>query len=296
MANIPPTITTPPDGPQRGDRATFAGRVDAFITWLIASVAQFGAVASNVYANAVDAFTSATAAGASASAASAAAESASQVAGATKWVSGTTYADGACVWSPLNSATYRRRSTGGGTTDPSADSTNWGVPITNGFTNIAVITTTQAWVCPAGTTKAEVTVVDGGHSGNGGTGGLAGDFLNGGNGGNSGATVLTLTPGTSYTGTIGSGGAGSNGISNPGGSTSFSGAGIATITSANATLKIPGGKGEAGGGGGYTYGPVSGGGTLYAAQGSAGYGAGGQGGSGTNPGGSGKSGVIIIRY
>ncbi|MBZ2208467.1 hypothetical protein [Massilia soli] len=125
MANTPPTITPPPDGPQRGDRATFAGRVDAFITWLIAAVAQFGALATNVYANAVDAFASATAAGSSASAAAAAAEAAVFAANAPLWVSGTTYSQYQAAMSPLSLQTYRRKTAGAGTTDPSLDSTNW---------------------------------------------------------------------------------------------------------------------------------------------------------------------------
>ncbi len=62
-------ITTPPEitpaplpAPQRGERATFKGRVDDFITWLTISVVQFAALAQNVYANALDAFASAGAA------------------------------------------------------------------------------------------------------------------------------------------------------------------------------------------------------------------------------------------
>jgi len=59
----PPEITpTPLPAPQRGERDTFKGRVDAFITWLTISVVQFAAVAQNVYANALDAFASAGAA------------------------------------------------------------------------------------------------------------------------------------------------------------------------------------------------------------------------------------------
>lgn len=45
--------------------------------------------------------------------------------GAIKWISGTSYADGFTVWSPINFMTYRRKGAGAGTTDPSADSTNW---------------------------------------------------------------------------------------------------------------------------------------------------------------------------
>jgi hypothetical protein len=57
--------------------------------------------------------------------AEAAAAAAVAAANATKWVSGTTYDEGDVVWSPINYLSYRRKSTGGGTTDPSLDSTNW---------------------------------------------------------------------------------------------------------------------------------------------------------------------------
>lgn len=59
----PPTIDPVPTPPiQRGDRATFSSRVDAFILWLVAAVAQFQALANNVYANALDVYANATAA------------------------------------------------------------------------------------------------------------------------------------------------------------------------------------------------------------------------------------------
>jgi hypothetical protein len=41
------------------------------------------------------------------------------------WVSGTTYAVGALVYSAVTGRTYRRKIAGAGTTDPSADGTNW---------------------------------------------------------------------------------------------------------------------------------------------------------------------------
>lgn len=59
----PPTITPAPlPAPQRGDRATFSNRVDAFVTWLTLAVSQFAAVALNVAANATEAMGFATAA------------------------------------------------------------------------------------------------------------------------------------------------------------------------------------------------------------------------------------------
>lgn len=53
MAIPPPPITpVPTPAPQRGDRATFSDRVDAFVTWLEAATAEFEAVAQNTYDNA----------------------------------------------------------------------------------------------------------------------------------------------------------------------------------------------------------------------------------------------------
>ena len=115
----PPTITAAPTpAPQRNDRTTFSARVDAFVTWLIAAVAEFSALATNVYDNAVDAYSSANSAATQAAAAIAAVN-------ATVWVSGTTYAVGDGRFSPINFQTYRRKTAGAGTTDPSLDPTNW---------------------------------------------------------------------------------------------------------------------------------------------------------------------------
>lgn len=41
-------LTPPPAAPQRGDRATFAQRVDAFITWLIGFVAELNIFSANL--------------------------------------------------------------------------------------------------------------------------------------------------------------------------------------------------------------------------------------------------------
>ena len=65
-----------------------------------------------------------TQAGNAATSATAAANSA-LIAGATIWVSGTTYAIGDARFSPINYQTYRRTTSGAGTTDPSLDTTNW---------------------------------------------------------------------------------------------------------------------------------------------------------------------------
>jgi len=139
----PPTITGSPAVPQRSDRNTFSIRVDAFVTWMASAVAEFGAVATNVYNNAVDAYNNAVAASASASTATNAAASAVATAGATQWVSGTTYALGAAVWSPVNAQTYRRIVAGAGTTDPSADVTNWAKLGGGALSVVTVSATTQ---------------------------------------------------------------------------------------------------------------------------------------------------------
>lgn len=140
MPTTPPTIDPSPEVPKRGVKATFGILVDAFNTWFTLAATQIAALGTNVYANAVEAFGYSTAAGASASAASALAEAAAASAanaadsataagvlsGATLWVSGQTVARDAAVISPLDRRTYRRKTaTGGGTTDPSIDVTNY---------------------------------------------------------------------------------------------------------------------------------------------------------------------------
>lgn len=88
------TITALPDAPSRSDPpADFITKADAFVAALAVLVTEMNlAIAS---------------------------------ANQTKWISGTTYAIGDEVWSPADFQAYRRKTTGAGTTDPSADSTNW---------------------------------------------------------------------------------------------------------------------------------------------------------------------------
>lgn len=114
----PPTISALPTPPDPNDRSTFNARA---YPWSVAQqtlATEVAAVANNVFGNA----TEAAAAASRAVPAAAAAEAASN---ATLWVSGTTYAAGNVVWSPINALSYRRKSAGAGTTDPSADSANW---------------------------------------------------------------------------------------------------------------------------------------------------------------------------
>lgn len=129
MPTTPPSMTpTPTNLPQRGQRSTFRGYLDDFISWLPAGVTDFGAVAANVWSNAVEAFNSAVAAASSAAAAAASAISAMSSANIVVWASGGTYAQYTVALSPSTKIAYRKVSTSiGGTTDPALDLTytNW---------------------------------------------------------------------------------------------------------------------------------------------------------------------------
>lgn len=128
------SITALPTPPLRADPTNFAVRADTFLAALPTFVTEANTLVSTVNSGASAAATSATNAATSASTAStqaaAAAVSATvavSAAGATQWVSGTTYAIGDARWSPITKVSYRRITAGAGTTDPSADATNWGV-------------------------------------------------------------------------------------------------------------------------------------------------------------------------
>lgn len=70
--------------------------------------------------------------------AEAAANMAVSVVGAVEWDADATYSIGDAVWSPLDLQTYRRRTNGAGTTDPSLDLANWAaVQASAGGANLA---------------------------------------------------------------------------------------------------------------------------------------------------------------
>lgn len=112
------SMTALPPAPQRNDPATFADKGDALLGALNTFVTEANALEANVVAKE-------TAASASAASAAISAAGAVAVVGAIAWVSGTTYAIGDARYSPANGQTYRRITAGAGTTDPSADITNW---------------------------------------------------------------------------------------------------------------------------------------------------------------------------
>lgn len=121
----PPTVTTLPAAPATSSPSTFAALADAFIAAFATFRTQLVALASNCYDNAVDCFNNATSAAASAVTATTQANAAVSGVNAIAWVSGTTYAVGNVRYSPIDFRTYRRITAGAGTTDPSADITNW---------------------------------------------------------------------------------------------------------------------------------------------------------------------------
>lgn len=111
-------ITALPTPPSRADAANFADRGDAFLGALPAFQSEANALATDVNAKQVIASNAAVTA-------SAAAAAATSAANATKWVSGTNYAEGVVVFSPITYLSYRRKTAGVSTIDPSLDEANW---------------------------------------------------------------------------------------------------------------------------------------------------------------------------
>lgn len=147
MTTITQSLTTPVAAPDPATQSpsAFSTTAAAFVVWqrTFALELQTWTTQANTVATEVSAFASQVAVDASASAANAALAVAA--AGATLWVSGTTYAIGDRRYSPLNGLTYRRLTTGAGTTDPSADTTNWQI-VQVSFPVITVSGTTQTAV------------------------------------------------------------------------------------------------------------------------------------------------------
>lgn len=116
------TISSPPTHPARGQAEdTFDTNAQAWMEWLEDDFVP----EANALASALNV-------------------------GVTKWVSGTTYNEGVLVWSPADFQNYRRKSTGAGTTDPSADSTNWALAwgarttVARGLENVGLAVTMAA--------------------------------------------------------------------------------------------------------------------------------------------------------
>ncbi len=132
MSTITQVITDlPTPVPTRNDPDNFRARADAFLAALPTYATEMNTWAGQANTVAGEVNTNATNAAAAAS-------SAISTANATPWVSGTTYAVYDTVFSPTNFQTYRRKTAGGGVTDPSSDGTNWAA-ISGDFANNPVL-------------------------------------------------------------------------------------------------------------------------------------------------------------
>lgn len=124
----PSTISSLPTPPSTSDPANFDTQADAFLAGLPQLQAQVNVVAAQTNENAAwaqtkatESQTSATNSANSASASSASATSAASAGNAAQWLVGTSYALGACAWSPTTFQTFRRRTAGSGGVDPALD-------------------------------------------------------------------------------------------------------------------------------------------------------------------------------
>ena len=309
LSVTPNSITSP---------STFNADMDTHLSELPTMISEFNAELAANTSTGVDAAAAAVLAAAEAvNAHNEAAASAALAAGAVIWVTGLTYAVGDVRYSPLTYLVYRRIIAGAGSTDPSLDSTNWVVLVDSAIPTTVVVTATGTWTCPAHIRKAKVTVVGGGASS---TTCSTRTGL-GGSGGGTAIKTLAVTPGTVYTCTIGAGGVaptGANTNNNSGGTSSFSGTGISTVSATGGSaalytetwtsagmgsggdINIPGGATLCDISSGTR--PALGGGTFLApptrfGQDATGYGAGGGGSlENSSQGYAGKAGVIVIEY
>lgn len=120
------TISALPTVPSTSRPASFASEMDTFL----AAMPTFGTEA-NALAESVSDDKDLTLAAANTAVASAS---------ITAWVSGTTYAAGVVVYGTDDYKTYRRKTAGAGTTNPSADTTNW-APMQVGINDAMVLVT-----------------------------------------------------------------------------------------------------------------------------------------------------------
>lgn len=107
-----------PTGLRTMPQPDFDEAMAGYMTQLPISVTQMNSLGT--YVDAQAAIVAAAAVDAAANAAAAIAAG-----GATVWVSGATYTAGNVRYSPIDFKSYRRKTNGAGTTDPSADQTNW---------------------------------------------------------------------------------------------------------------------------------------------------------------------------
>lgn len=128
-------ITALPTAPSRAQSpANFSSTADTFVAALPTFATEANALAVEVEADAATAASAVANVSTLVDQANAASNSAVNAVAATLWVSGTTYSAGDVVWSPTTFFSYRRKTAGAGTTDPSSDTTNWAL-LTNAIFN-----------------------------------------------------------------------------------------------------------------------------------------------------------------
>lgn len=226
--SAPPVISGLPTPPDPNDRATYNVRA---YPWSVAQgvlATEVAAVASNVYQNALEAVASATIV-----------ENAVVAIDVIPWVSGTTYAIGDVRYSPTDAQTYRRKTAGAGTTDPSTDTTNW-TRVTfraNASTPFTKVTSSSTIAPPAGAISVEITCTGGGAGGY-----PTNAYGGGGGGGGTAIKYMQITGAESFVCVIG---AGSGGTTSPGGNSTVTGS--ATLTGFGGEVGVAASYGGAGG-------------------------------------------------
>lgn len=143
-------ITALPTPPSRQDPTNFNDRADAFL----GALPQFQSEANTLQ---TDVNNKQIACAISEANAAASALASANTANTSKWISGTTYAIGDNRFSPINFLTYRRKTAGAGTTDPSLDSTNW--QLLTGLGDVS--TTGTQTIGGAKTFSSNVTILNG---------------------------------------------------------------------------------------------------------------------------------------
>lgn len=151
------TLTALPAAPSRADPTNFSARGDAmmtaletvFVPQMNTVIGELNTLATGITASVdVASAASTTATTQATNAANSAAAAAASVASTSiAWVSGTTYSIGDLRYSPITFATYRRKTAGAGTTDPSLDITNWGSALA-----VSGLTTTYTYTAFSGAT------------------------------------------------------------------------------------------------------------------------------------------------
>lgn len=141
MAITPvPTSTPLPIAPNAALRPnTFEPEVDAFLAAFQNFQTEQNAIAESSWLNAQESLLQAGLSAGSATSAAASASTAASLAGASAFVPGFSYTAWAAAIDRINGRTYRRKTAGSGTNDPSVDTPNW-LPVIESEYTLSVVT------------------------------------------------------------------------------------------------------------------------------------------------------------